>query len=173
MQYAPEFLIIARIVFVLAALLGGGYGRRLRAVLLVQRPGAIVVLRGTFLVTLLTALLVEPQREALTEFLQHALLLALCTMRSILTSAGGHIGDIQDGRRLLQPGMTDQRDRGLGQGMLGRHVARSRPSVLFVAGPLSTVNKNSPYSPFIHLARNYAEREKPTGIQAAVEARNS
>lgn len=146
-DYEPEFLIIARIVFVLAAWLGGGYGRRLRAcVLLVQRP--VVVFRGTFLVTLLTALLVEPQREALTEFLQHAFLLALCTMPSILTSAGGHIGDIQDGRRLLEPGMIDQRDRGLGQGMLGCRVVRSRPLILFVAGPLSTVNKIFPASPF-------------------------
>lgn len=151
MRYEPEFLVIARVILVLAALIGSGYGRRLRAVLLVQRSGTIVVFRGAFLVTLLTALLVEPQREALTEFLQHALLLALCTMRSILTPAGGHIGDIQDGRRLLQPGVTDQRDRGLGQGVLGCHVARSRPFVLFVAGPLSTVNKNFVFPHFFTL----------------------
>lgn len=135
----PEFLVIARVVFVLVALLGGGYGRSLRALLLVQGPRAIIVLRGTFLVALLTALLVEPQREALSEFLQHALLLALHAMRSILTSAGGHIGNIQDGRRLLQPGMADQRNRRLGQGMLGRHVASSRRIILFVAGPLSAI----------------------------------
>lgn len=125
----------------LVALLGGGYGRSLRALLLVQGPRAIIILRGTFLVALLTALLVEPQREALSEFLQHALLLALHAMRSILTSAGGHIGNIQDGRRLLQPGMADQRNRRLGQGMLGRHVASSRRIILFVAGPLSAANR--------------------------------
>lgn len=140
-RYEPEFLIIARVVFVLVALLGGGYGRRLRAFLLVQGPRAVIVLRGTFLVALLTALLVEPQREALTEFLQHALLLALRAMRSILTSAGGHIDDIQDGRRFLQPGMADQRNRGLGQGMLGRHVPSPRPIVLFVPGPLSAASR--------------------------------
>lgn len=125
----------------LVALLGGGYGRSLRALLLVQGPRAIIVLRGTFLVALLTALLVEPQREALTEFLQHALLLALRAMRSILTSASGHIGDIQDGRRLLQPGMADQRNRRFSQGMLGRHVASSRRIILFIAGPLSAANR--------------------------------
>lgn len=125
----------------LVALLGGGYGRSLRALLLVQGPRAIIVLRGTFLVALLTALLVEPQREALTEFLQHALLLALRAMHSILTSASGHIGDIQDGRRLLQPGMADQRNRRFSQGMLGRHVASSRRIILFIAGPLSAANR--------------------------------
>lgn len=127
----------------LVALLGGGYGKRLRALLFVQGPRAVIVLRRTFLVALLTALLVEPQREALTEFLQHALLLALRAMCSILTSAGGHIGDIQDGRRLLQPGMADQRNRRLGQGMLGRNVASPRRIVLFVTGPLSTANRIS------------------------------
>jgi len=140
-RYEPEYLVIAGVVFVLVALLGGGgNGRRFSALLLVQGPRAVVVVRGTFLVALLAALLVKPQREALTEFLQHALLLVLaCAMRRILASAGGHVGiNVQDGGRLLQPGrMTDQRNRRLGQGMLGRRVTAPRFSVLLVAGPLS------------------------------------
>jgi len=144
-RYEPEFLVIAGVVFVLVALLGGGgNGRRFSALLLVQGPRAVVVVRGTFLVALLAALLVEPQREALAEFLQHALLLVLArAMRRVLTSAGGHVVgiNVQDGGRLLlQPGgMTDQRNRRLGQGMLGRRVTAPRFSVLLVAGPLSAL----------------------------------
>lgn len=146
----------------MVALLGDGYRRRLSALFVVQRPRAVVVLRGTtFLVTLLAALLVEPQREALTEFLQHALLLALRAMRRILTSAGGHIGDIQDGRRLLQPGMADQRNRGLGQGMLGRHVAaRPRPLVLFVAGPMSAAQAESTFPLLFIIRQNTANENR-------------
>lgn len=143
-EYEPEFLVIAAgIVFVLMVALLGGRGHRWRfpALLFVQGPRAVVFLRGTFLVTLLAALLVKPQREALTEFLQHALLLALgCAMRCILTSASGrHVDEIQDGGWLLQSGITDQRNRRLRQGMLGCHVTASRSFVLLVAGPLSTL----------------------------------
>lgn len=140
----PEFLVVVGVVFVLIARLRGDYGRRFSAFLVVQMP--VVVLYGAFLVALLAALLVKSQRETLAEFLQHALLLALRAMRSILIPAGGHIGDIRDGRRFLQPRMADQRNRRLRQRMLGRNVAHSHAFIFLVTGPVTAVkSKHFPY----------------------------
>lgn len=113
---------------------------RFSFLLFVQRTRSFVILRRTLaLGALLAAFFVEPQGEALSKFLQDALLLALSARTcSVLAAGSGHDTATQVRGLLLKTRMRDQGNRRFRQRMLGCYVAGRTP-VLFVSWPLPTV----------------------------------
>ena len=115
-------------------------GRRFPLLFLVQGAGSIVIFGRTLaLIALFAAFFVESQGEALSEFLQNALLLALSARTGrILGPGSGHEIGTQVRGLLLKTRVGDQGNCRLRQRMLRCYVTCC-VLVLFVSRPLSTV----------------------------------